>query len=59
MSYASDHPVTCADTNCAAKHPGGKWGNIRAARGGWFECRDGTSYCPKHVPKWVRKLREK
>jgi hypothetical protein len=57
MTYGE--PVECAEPGCAAKHPGGKWGNIRAHSDGWFESRDGKSYCPKHVPKWVKKWRKK
>jgi hypothetical protein len=57
MSHASDNPVRCADTSCAAQHPSGKWGNIKAAADGWFHAKDGTAYCPSHVPKWVRTWR--
>ena len=59
MSYAQANPVRCAVSSCPATHPGGKWGNIRAATAGWFESRDGQSYCPKHVPEWVKTWREK
>ena len=57
MSHAASHPVKCADPSCSAWHPSGKWGNIRAADAGWFHAKDGTAYCPKHIPKWVRKWR--
>lgn len=59
MSHAASHPVRCADPSCSAQHPGSKWGNIRAASDGWFESQDGKSYCPKHVPKWVKRWRDK
>lgn len=59
MSHAAGHPAKCAGPDCPATHPSGKWGNIRAARDGWFESRNGEAYCPKHVPSWVRKWRQK
>lgn len=57
MSYASNHPVECTDPTCAAKHPGGKWGNILAHQEGWYHGKDGKAYCPMHTPKWVTKWR--
>lgn len=57
MSHAREHPVRCEDPSCGARHQGGKWGTIRAGERGWFHARDGRAYCPKHVPKWVKKWR--
>lgn len=34
-----------------------KWDAIRAAESGWFEQKDGTLYCPEHVPDWVEPWR--
>ena len=31
----------------------GKWNIMRAEREGWFFQKDGTTYCPEHVPAWV------
>lgn len=40
-----------------APNPGtgriGKWNIMRAEKEGWFFQKDGTAYCPKHVPAWV------
>ena len=30
-----------------------KWLVMKAGREGWFFQRDGTAYCPEHVPDWV------
>lgn len=57
MSYASDNPVRCADPSCAAQHPAGVLGTMRATTAGWHHAKDGTAYCPNHVPKWVRTWR--
>lgn len=57
MSYASEHPVRCADDSCTAWHPAGVLGTMRATRAGWHHANDGKAYCPKHIPKWVRTWR--
>ena len=36
----------------------GKWNFMKAEREGWFFQRDGTSWCPEHVPAWVPAWRE-
>jgi len=59
MSHSSDNQVHCTYHCCAAKHPSGKWGTIRAAEKGWFHGRDGNAWCPLHIPKWVKKWRER
>lgn len=53
MSHATEYPTQCTHQGCTAEHPAGKWGDIRAAEAGWFHKKDGTAYCPKHVPQWV------
>lgn len=34
-----------------------RWAKIRAHSKGWFEQKDGTAYCPAHVPAWVQEWR--
>lgn len=36
-----------------------KWDIIRAGEKGWFFQKDGTTYCPKHVPAWVAEWRKR
>lgn len=50
-SYGRAHPIVCS--RCDASIPGGKWSIIKAGEWGWFFQRDGTAYCPDHVPEWV------
>jgi hypothetical protein len=59
MSHATEHPVRCAHPECGASHPSSRWAEIRAHDEGWFTKKDGTAYCPKHVPEWVTKWRAK
>lgn len=33
------------------------WNKIRAHDLGWFEQKNGTAYCPRHVPEWVTEWR--
>jgi hypothetical protein len=54
MSWATDHPLTCARKNCTESVPGSRWHMIHAQGAGWFFQKDGTSWCPRHVPRWVR-----
>jgi hypothetical protein len=55
VSFAAEHPVTCSrtDLGCTESLPGSKWAQMRAQRDGWFGQRDGTWFCPAHVPGWV------
>lgn len=46
---------TCQHPDCTAEIPDHKWGQIRAE--GWFRQRDGTVWCPLHVPDWVPQWR--
>ena len=61
MSYASDHPVRCAEkkNGCPASHPGSRFDNSKADKAGWFHGKDGTAYCPDHLPDWVGPWRER
>jgi hypothetical protein len=45
--------VECTTDGCTATHKPHMWGNIRAEQEGWFHQRNGTAWCPVHVPEWV------
>jgi len=51
--------VTCSVPDCPASFVPHYWGKIRADKAGWFLQKDGTSYCPDHVPGWVAGWRAK
>lgn len=36
-----------------------RWGHSDAQAKGWFMQRNGTVYCPMHVPSWVADWRAK
>lgn len=38
---------------CGRTHKNDRWNRIRAHDLGWFEQKNGTVYCPAHVPAWV------
>lgn len=42
----------CNDKKCKKKYGGGRWDFVRASEGGWLLQRDGTSWCPDHIPDW-------
>lgn len=55
----SGHPVpevNCAHEGCENTHKKHKWGYIKA--GDWMHQKDGTSWCPEHLPDWVKSWRE-
>lgn len=47
--------LECAHDGCAASIPNHQWGKIKAD--GWFGQKDGTVWCPAHVPAWVAEWR--
>lgn len=49
----------CSAEDCEASFVAHKWGSIKAHDEGWFLQKDGTVYCPKHTPDWVKEWREK
>lgn len=36
-----------------------RWDTIKAGDAGWFFMKDGTTYCPEHVPDWVEGWRKR
>jgi hypothetical protein len=47
----------CAHEGCEAKCDNHYWGKVKAGDEGWFFQKDGTSWCPQHVPNWVETWR--
>lgn len=49
---------TCVECGAKVQHNNqsgraSQWDFKRASSAGWFFKRDGTSYCPEHLPEWV------
>lgn len=51
--WAGDRYLVCADPSCVEMIPDHLWGRTKAYSEGWFEQKDGTIWCPAHVPDWV------
>lgn len=51
--------VKCAHPDCEKRIGNNKFAKIRAGVAGWyFSRKDGTIFCPKHVPEWVKEWRK-
>lgn len=50
---------TCAQNGCDESYQEHRWGAIKAHDAGWFTQKDGTAWCPQHVPDWVPAWRER
>jgi hypothetical protein len=46
-------------TVCKATVKNHYWSKMRANKEGWFFKRDGTAYCPEHLPEWLHEWRAK
>lgn len=49
-------PIKCANPSCNNTMGSHALAVIKTS--GWFHQRDGTSWCPEHIPEWVAKWRE-
>lgn len=49
--------IYCDYPECEEAIKNHRWGKTKAT--GWFFQKNGKSYCPKHVPAWVKKWRWK
>ncbi len=47
----------CAEPHCENSYESHYWGTLKAHQKGWFNQKDGTSWCPDHVPEWVASWR--
>ena len=43
----------CAYPDCNNGYKAHRWGSIKANDAGWFQQKDGRSWCPEHIPDWV------
>lgn len=59
MSYRLEFPTTCAHPGCETNHPSSRFDDSKAVSEGWFHQRDGTAWCPEHLPEWVAEWRAK
>jgi len=50
---------SCAVEDCEETYRPHMWGSIKAHDRGWFLQKDGTAWCPQHVPEWVAEWRER
>lgn len=48
-----DDLIRCAAVPCEQTHKNNRWAKTKAHAAGWFEQRDGRSWCPEHTPPWV------
>lgn len=49
--------IQCDHDGCTETIPNHAWGQIKASD--WFFTQAGKAYCPKHIPPWVAKWRER
>lgn len=49
--------ITCSAHDCENKVKNHYWGKVKAEH--WFFQKDGTAFCPDHVPAWVVVWRDK
>lgn len=52
--YEDADYISCEEPLCAQQIKNNKFTKIRS---GWFFTKDDKAYCPKHIPKWVKKWR--
>lgn len=49
--------LNCEEPGCVNWIPDDQWRKIKAE--GWFQMKDGTIFCPEHIPEWVAEWRKK
>lgn len=47
--------VRCSEDGCPASVANNRWAKIHSV--GWFFMRDGSAYCPEHLPEWLAEWR--
>lgn len=50
---------TCAIEGCTNRFADHVWGARNAQKAGWFCQKDGTNFCPNHIPDWVAEWRNR
>jgi hypothetical protein len=45
--------TNCSIPGCSASFKNHKWGTMAASKAGWLMQKDGTVWCPDHLPDWV------
>lgn len=58
-SPASKQTLSCSEVGCEAAVRDHYWGKTRAFGAGWFFQKDGTNWCPEHIPLWVDEWRSR
>lgn len=51
-----EEEIFCSIEGCDHSIKNHAWGKIKAE--GWFFLRNGTAFCPDHIPDWVAGWRE-
>lgn len=49
--------LKCSEEGCDKTIKNHLWGHIKAD--GWFFSKDGSLFCPDHVPAWVADWRKR
>jgi len=47
--------IRCIEPGCHAEIQDNYWSKVKS---GWFQTRDGRSWCPVHIPEWVEEWRK-
>lgn len=51
--------ASCSAPNCENTYATHRWGKTRAHTDGWFLQKDGSSWCPDHLPDWLAEWRQR
>jgi hypothetical protein len=57
-SYDAVYAV-CSNPSCGKNFKVSHWDTKKAQRDGWFLQKDGSKWCPQHIPSWVAEWRAK
>lgn len=57
MAESHQTSTVCSHPGCERSFRDHRWGQTKAHGEGWFIQKDGTAWCPKHVPDWVEEWR--
>ena len=53
MRVPGDYDHVCAHEGCEESVNNHYHARAAAHEAGWFQQKDGTFWCPEHVPEWV------